>query len=123
MTLKKQVEWCLQYVPETRNSDIALTIEIWKKFYPEKIQNTERGRLCVELVDLYELPREDNVKRARAQFNAEGLYWPTDLKVAIGRGILENEWRMKLGYPRVEETKQPTKEESYTSKVLDQKLL
>lgn len=123
MTLKQRIEWCLRNVPETRNSDIALTVEVWKRFYPEKIQNTERGRLCVELGDLYDLPREDNVKRTRAQFNTEGLYWSTDLKVAIGRGIQENEWRVKLGYPRIEETKRPTKEESYTSKVLEQKLL
>ena len=121
-TIKSQVEHCLISYKDARNSDILLRQQIIRIFYPEKIKNLN-GYEAILFRDEYDVPTQEAVKRVRAKFNSEGSYWPTDLKVAIGRGILENEWRMKLGYPRVEETKQPTKEESYTSKVLEQKLL
>lgn len=136
MSLKEQVKQILEDRPETRNSDITLMVEVWKRFHPAKIKGlsyiepnsiieaeVRPGGLypvvsnikpCVQLEDLYDLPREDNIKRIRAAFNAKGLYWPTELKIAIGRGLQENEWREKLGYPKVEDTKQPTKQESYT---------
>ena len=94
-TLKGQVEHCLKNYPDTRNSDITLTIQIWREFYPEKVIGE-----AVALKDLYELPREDNVKRARAYFqNDKKLYWPTSLEIAKKRGILEDEWRVAMGYP------------------------
>ena len=112
MTLKKQVEKILQDYPNTRNSDITLMIELWKQYYPQRIRE-ER----IFLMDLYDLPREDNLKRIRALFNAKGKYWPTDLKIAVGRGIKEEQWREVLGYPRKTEIFYPTKAESYTDKV------
>lgn len=115
MNLKQQVEAILRGRPETRNSDITLMIEIWRQYY-----GVGDG---ISVNQLYDLPRHDGIKRIRAAFNAQGVFWPTDLKIALGRGIQENDWRVKLGYPKVEETKNPTKDESYTSKVLEQKLL
>ena len=35
--LKSQVETILKPIPETRNSDITLTIEIWKRFHSNKL--------------------------------------------------------------------------------------
>ena len=98
-TLKSQVEHCLQTLPETRNSDITLTIAIWKRFYEEKLFKDEFGATAVRVRDLMELPREDNIKRIRAQFNAKGQYMPTVWKVAKQRGFKETEWRNFLGYP------------------------
>lgn len=109
-TLKEQVEQCLKEVPETRNSDITLMIAVWSQFWPQRIS----PELTVRLMSLYDLPREDNIKRIRAKFNAEGKYWPTDLKIAKARGIQEDEWRVALGYPSVAATQTPTREESYT---------
>lgn len=117
MTLKQQIENILRDDPRTRNSDIALTIEVWKRYYREKIGFLDRPAVpAIALESLYDLPREDNVKRIRAKFNAEGKYWPTDLAVAKGRGILEDKWREAMGYPKVEETKHPTRE-SYTEPI------
>lgn len=98
-TLKAMVESVLQDIPETRNSDIMLTIEIWKRFYPEKMRDLGT-RMAVCVSDLYYLPREDNVKRARAFFqNDKSKYLPTDPKIAKARGINTDEWLTAMGYP------------------------
>ena len=91
--LKLQVKSILINYPKTRNSDIALTIEIWREFY-----NTG---MSINLVQLYDLPREDNIKRIRVQFCEKGFRWayPTDWKIARARKINEQKWREMLGYP------------------------
>jgi len=106
------VEEVLREVPNTRNSDIDLTIEIWKKYFPDKVIIGKRGD-AIYLRHLHSLPREDNVKRIRAQFNSEEKYYPTDPKVAKARGIEEDKWRAVLGYPPKEVTQYPTKRPSY----------
>lgn len=88
MDLRDMVEKVLQDVPETRNSDITLMIEVWKRFYSHKLQG-----MAVALQDLYELPREDNIKRLRAKFNEYGKYLPTSWEVAQQRRIDEGVWR------------------------------
>jgi hypothetical protein len=101
--LKYEVEDILKTVPESRNSDITLMIEIWKKYYPRYLKQASNGKdVGIYLKDLYELPREDSVKRIRAKFNVEGYYWPTEWNIAKNRRINENEWRKHLGYsPRL----------------------
>lgn len=101
--LKNQVKYCLENFEETRNSDITLTIQIWKEFYKEYIKKGQYGDEGIWLKDLYELPREDNVKRARAYWqNSKNMFLPTDPKIAKKRGILEDEWRVAMGYPTKE---------------------
>lgn len=56
-TLKFQVEHCLKEFPETRDSDITLTIAIWKVFYPDYVRQGASGEWGVWLNDLYTLPR------------------------------------------------------------------
>lgn len=97
-SLKKKVEWCLENFPETRNSDIKLTNTIWYNYYKEKLFLDDAGNLCVKLLDIYELPREDNVKRIRAKFNSKGKYLPTDNSVIKKRKLKEEDWRNMLGY-------------------------
>lgn len=103
--LKSQVEYCLREMPETRDSDITLLIAIWQLFHG--IDDV------VSIGQLYELPREDNVKRIRAALNAEGKYYPTNWQVAKQRGLKEDEWRQALGYPAKNETMQSTKVASW----------
>lgn len=104
-TLTGQVEYILSTNGDSRNSDITLTIALWRRFYPTKIhgiKNYSNDKVddAVMLKDLFELPREDNIKRVRAQFqNDKHLYLPTDQKIAEARGINEEEWRKHLGYP------------------------
>jgi len=98
--LKDQVRHILENYPKTRNSDIALTIELWKEFYPQNIRViVKTNDLLVRLEDLYHLPNQDNVKRIRAKIqNEEKEYPPTDWKIAENRGWLEEEWKKALGY-------------------------
>lgn len=107
------VEACLRNIPETRNSDITLMIEVWRRYFPQRVKRGQTGEEGIWLKDLYDLPREDNIKRERAKFNAEGKYYPTDWKVAKARGIKEDEWRVVNGYPTKAETVHPTKSDSY----------
>ena len=92
--LQRQILYCLKEFPDTRNSDIELTIAVWKQFYPQRIIVGKTGTEVVRLRDLFDLPREDYVKRIRAKVqNEQGLYLPTSLEVAKQRDINEYEWR------------------------------
>jgi hypothetical protein len=91
--VKRMVESCLQRFPETRNSDVKLTIKIWEEYFPQRIFKSERGMPAIELYNLFDLPREDNVKRIRAKFNEFGKYLPTSWEVAKQRQIEEGVWR------------------------------
>lgn len=90
-SLKGQVEYVLLNNPASRNSDIELTIGVWKMFWG--VEET------VNIRKLFDLPREDNVKRIRAAFNSKGKYLPTSYEVMKQRGLNEQEWRKWMGYP------------------------
>lgn len=97
--LKKKVEAVLRDNESARNSDITLTIEIWKRFYAnDLIKSATSERLAVPLDKLYDLPREDNVKRIRAHIQNDQLkYLPTTIEVARQRKINEEVWRKTMG--------------------------
>lgn len=88
--LKQQVEFCLINYPQSRNSDITLTILVWQKYH-----NVESS---IDLKSLYYLPTQESVKRYRAQFNEKGKYLPTDPLVAKARRTKIAEVRADLGY-------------------------
>ncbi len=94
LSLKSQVEKVLELAPQTRNSDIWLTIAIWKYYHQDKIHlNTYNNKHYVYLEDLLELPREDNVKRIRANIqNTQHRFLPTDIAVLKQRKINEIWW-------------------------------
>ena len=111
--LKDQVVDLLKTNRDCRNSDITLTIEIWKKYYPDKLHSTSAiGKIFVELKDLYDLPSQDNLKRIRAKLQEEALnriekgttigdelyYLPTSVEVARKRQINAILWQKVLGY-------------------------
>lgn len=98
--LRDMVETVLRDAEDTRNSDVTLTIEIWRRYYPEHILNTSKGEKSgLFLGSLYELPREDNVKRIRAKLqNEENKYLPTIEAVRVKRKISEESWYKYLGY-------------------------
>lgn len=98
--LKKMVEYILDENPkyrgvQARNSDIALTILIWQRWYSVGTNDDS----VLHLYRLFDLPREDNVKRVRAVFqNTEHKYLPTSLEVLKKRGIEREYWEDALGY-------------------------
>jgi hypothetical protein len=96
--LKTEVEHCLREIPDTRNSDIKLTNAVWVTFYQGRLRQVD-GHWTVRLVDIYDLPHEDNVKRIRAKIqNEKKLYLPTSETVRKQRKINEEDWRKSLGY-------------------------
>lgn len=101
--LEKHIKEVLATDTKSRNSDIRLTQMIWWRYHQDKVKSFN-GKAYIEFNDLFELPREDNIKRIRAKIqNVEKLYPPTDLAVARKRGWLEDEWRSYLGYKTREE--------------------
>lgn len=95
---KEMVRTVLEDLPATRDDDILLTIEIWRRFFPEKVQRGE-GEVAsfVYLKDLHGLPREDHVKRMRAYFQAAGRYLPTKIEVVKARRLNEEKWHEYMG--------------------------
>ena len=59
--LKDKILFCLEKYPSSRNSDIELTTKVWYEFHNSKIKVFDDEQY-VKLKDLYDLPREDNVK-------------------------------------------------------------
>jgi protein-arginine kinase len=104
MTLQDEVEQCLEKYPETRNSDIELTIRIWREFHEDEFREILSKNIDKDVLDRFkavmmELPREDNVKRYRAEIqNVQKRLVPTDEKIAIKRKFKVEEWQKLLGY-------------------------
>ena len=98
--LRDMIEDRLEFVEATRNSDITLTIEIWRKYYSDSVLDTSRGeKTGIFIESLYSLPREDNIKRIRAKIqNEEKKFLPTDASVRRKRQISEDDWYDYLGY-------------------------
>ena len=97
--LKKLVEKGLSECEDCRNSDIKLTNWIWVNYFSEFITKDENGQYAVRLMDIYELPSQDSVKRIRAKFqNEKHLYLPNSEEVRKQRKISEEQWRIYLGY-------------------------
>jgi hypothetical protein len=106
MTLEQQVERCLQKYPNTRNNDTTLLIAVWRDYY---------GIIddVIYLHEFYVLPTDSSINRIRRRFNSQGKYYPTDWAIAKQRGITENEWRLRLGYPLKGEAIHPSAKKSY----------
>lgn len=97
---------CLERFPETRNSDVALTIKIWEEYHKSKIMvDFQSKRNYVFLEDIFDLPREDGIKRIRAKIQNEKLmFLPTDLEVARQRDINYEVWRAHMAQPQFPKT-------------------
>lgn len=104
-TLLKQVRFCLAALPETRNSDIDLTIHVWQKFFPEyikfrlnKVSESENYQAkCIDIADIKHLPREDHIKRIRAKIqNEQKEFLPTLPEVASARRLNETFWKEEM---------------------------
>ena len=94
LKLKDQVEIILKDYPKTRDSDITLMIEIWKKFYKAHIKVASNNEFGIYLSSLYTLPTQERIKRVRAIVqNDEHRFLPTEEKVRRQRRISEDEWK------------------------------
>lgn len=96
--LKSQIEYVLSVDEKTRNSDIELMIEVWKRFYPDHIRKGSNGDLGIYLQDLYKVPYQDSIKRIRAMIQSEGKYLPTKKTIAEKRRINMDMWHKAMAF-------------------------
>lgn len=102
--LKEKILYCLEHYPETRNSDIKLTNCIWVQYYQDNLffkDEEDTSYISVKLIDIYDLPSEDNVKRLRAIIQNDKLnpkFPPTDIEVFKQRRINEKLWKEEMSY-------------------------
>lgn len=102
MKLKEKVEFILSTVPESRNSDITLTIELWKHYHKSTLRISPDGEYMIFVRSLWDLHREDHVKRYRAQIqNVELRYLQTDISILVERAKLSADWQRRLGYSKI----------------------
>ena len=88
-TLKKQVGFCLENFPETRDSDAELITVVCTKFTHNAIE------------------KASSIERCRRWFNHRNQYLPRLEEIARKRKINLDEWRVAMGYPTKETERTP----------------
>lgn len=99
--LKRQVGYVLNLFPRTRNSDVALMLQLWKLFYPDELDGD-----FVSLQALYRLPKLTSITRVRAKIQNEyGLFAPSaevqELRRARGEEVAEEMAADQPGPPMI----------------------
>jgi len=105
--LKNQVEDRLQKVPQTRNDDALLIIELYREhFHLEAFFDAHQLR---KLYDMMACSSPDDIVRSRRYFQSERRdksgevvkarqYVPTDPRIMKMRKMLEDKYKAELGY-------------------------
>lgn len=94
--LSTKVMSTLERVPETRNDDALLVIEIYNYYY--KLQyNLKIDKLLQIMRDC----KPDEIIRVRRRFNQHGKYLATDPFVLKKRNQKINKMRKELGYKQL----------------------
>jgi len=104
INLKKDILYCLEKYPKSRDSDIYLTQCIWAEFYREYLDRVN-DQLELPLKNLDCVPSQDDIKRLRAKIQNpnlkkgyNGMFPPTSWEVAKARKWKEEDYRRILGY-------------------------
>ncbi len=84
--VKTKVAWVLNLFPQTRNSDISLTLKYWELFHPDVFHPTTMNPR-----DLFKLERQTNIVRVRAKIQNEYRLFPADEAVSRHRRALEDD--------------------------------
>ena len=93
-TLKSKVEYILSTIPETRNDDTLLALQVWHSLRSDLFLSLEgREGLYIRAKDLLDhLPNHDNISRIRRKFQEEGKYVATDPEVFRQRQKSIDKW-------------------------------
>lgn len=100
--LKQMVETILKDYPKTRDDDITLTQAIWWKYFKDLLiektnEINNKKEFWINISNIRELPREDHIKRYRAQIqNDDRRFLPTNLEIAKKRRWSEMQWRLSI---------------------------
>lgn len=93
-TLHGQVEYILENIPNTRNSDLSLQAELAQAFYPPLESAITNWKDIV--IAMRNVPTLDHIARVRRKViesNKYEKYLPTNPDVAKARGIEYNVWQ------------------------------
>ena len=85
-TLEQKVAWILNYIPETRDSDIRLQLEYWERFQPDLFNGS-----IIYKDDYYKLQKLTSLKRARAKIQNTLDLYKASLQIRKYRGVLSEE--------------------------------
>ena len=100
MNTKQKVKHWLKNYPDLRDNDNRLFSNIWAKELKQRGFNLFELN-AVELLKMLasnELTSAPSIKRARAKLQEECPEYRGN-KYTIRKGILQDKWREKLGYP------------------------
>lgn len=89
-TLRDKVAWILNHHPETRNSDVSLTLKFWETFESD-IYNGQ----VIKPDDLYKLTRQTSIARERARIQNIYQLFQADSEIRERRGKLSEEEKEK----------------------------
>ena len=91
--LKSIVRDALRDDEQSRNSDIRLFNYILVNRFSHFLLKDSNGDYVIKLKSLYDVPSQDNIKRARAVIqNGDHEYLPTTDEIRRKRQISESDW-------------------------------
>lgn len=93
-TLKSKVEYILSTIPDTRDDDTLLALQVWHHLRSDLFLSLEgREGLYIRAKDLLDyLPNHDHISRIRRKFQEEGKYVATKPEVLRQRQKAVPEW-------------------------------
>ena len=92
-TLKSKVEYILSTIPETRNDDTLLALQVWHSLRSDLFLSLEgREGLYIRAKDLLDhLPNHDHISRIRRKFQEEvNIHRPIQRLLDRGRNLKMN---------------------------------
>jgi len=106
-TTKKQVEWCLEHRPATRDCDMYLIMSVWKNYHRNQyIDFLMRSMKSLdeevpiwmkmsERSSMHDLPSPESIRRTRQKIQNEEGRWLADEQIQKARAAEEvntREW-------------------------------
>lgn len=93
-TLKARVEAVLRDLPDTRNDDTLLALNVWHRMRPDLFEKVEgKEGLYIRAKDLLDyLPNHDHISRIRRKFQEDKKYPATDPEVIRQRSNERKKW-------------------------------
>lgn len=93
-TLKDRVEHILRTIPETRDDDTLLALQVWHHLRSDLFLSLEgKEGLYIRAKDLLDhLPNHDHISRIRRKFQEEGKYPATRPAIIAQRSRSQKDW-------------------------------
>ena len=95
--LKEQDAFILETLPETRDDDILLWLQLIRKYYSHMTFKDNEEKQCVMLRKILDMPKQYDVQRYRTHIqNVEKKFLPTKESVVRARRQNVEVWRLVM---------------------------